>query len=362
MAGRKRNGKIELLRFVFSVIIMVFHAGNIAGFENRLFKTGAFAVEFFFIISGYLMMASIERSFTSPQQQSLGKETFLFLKKKVVAIYPEILISWLISIGIYAAAKDMGIRTTLDLMVKSLGDVLLIKSTGLNLGSVNGVVWYISSMLLVMAVLYPLIRKHKDMMLHIVLPVGALLAFGYLCQEAGTMRKPDQWLGWFARGNPRAFAEIAIGAVCYPISQKLGKLPLTKKGKWLCTIAEWGIYLAMLLFMHYGKSSKRDYFYVLILAMAVVITFSGQTVDTNWYNNKFCYWLGKFSLSVYLSHAAWCKLITAFLPAGTSLKKQVAAYLAVSVVTAFVVYFLGVLWRKISPALQKLLRKELIQA
>ena len=101
---------------------------------------------------------------------------------------------------------------------------------------------------------------------------------------------------------------------------------------------------------------------MLIMSVAVVITFSEQTIDATWCNTNFCYWLGKFSVSVYLSHAAWCKLITAFLPAETSVNKQVAVYLIVSVTTAFVVYFLGLLWRKLSPALWKFLRKELLQA
>ena len=341
---------------------MLLHAGNIPGFENRLFKTGAFSVEFFFLISGYLMMGSIERSMTYPQQESIGKETFRFLRKKVLAIYPEIVISWFISIGIFAVAKDMGLRAILDQMIKSLGDVLLIKATGLNLGSVNGVVWYISAMLLVMAFLYPLIKKHKDIMLFVVLPVCALAAFGYLCQEAGTLRKPDQWMGLFTRGVPRAFADISIGAVCYPITQKLASISLTKKGKYLCTFMEWGIYLAMILFMHYGKSSKRDYFYILVLAIAVIITFSEQSIDATWYNNKFCYWLGKFSLPIYLSHAAWCKTISQVLPVGVSLKWQVIAYIVLSVVTAFIVYFLAILWRKARPKVTSFLKKQLIQA
>lgn len=355
-----KNGKIEVLRFMFSVIIMLFHSGNIQGVNGQIFPSGAFAVEFFFIISGFLMMASIERSMASHNTITIGKETFLFIKRKVVAIYPEIVLSWLFSIVIYAVAKDMNGRQILDQALKSLGDVLLIKSTGLNLGSVNGLVWYISSMLLVMAILYPLIKKRKDMMLYVVLPVGALLALGYLCQEAGTLRKPDQWLGMFTRGLPRAFAEISIGAVCYPVVQKLMRLPLSKLGKWLCTLTEWIIYLSLIWIMGNVNSSKRDYFYILFLAVAIVITFSGQTIDSKWYNNKFCYWLGKFSLYVYLSHAAWCKQIGTLMPEGASVKQQVVTYVAVSICTAFILYFAAALWRKVSPTLGKLSRKLLI--
>lgn len=358
----RKNGKIELLRFVLAVIIMISHSANIPGVGSRFFPAGAFAVEFFFIVSGYLMMATIERSLISARSLSTGKETFMFLKKKVVSIYPEIVISWLFSIGVYAVSLDMGLKQIVDQMTKSLGDLLLIKSTGLNLGSVNGVVWYISSMLLVMAILYPLLKKHKDVMLYVVLPVGALIAFGYLCQEAGTMRKPDQWLGTFTRGLPRAFAKISIGVVCYPLAQKLMKSPLSKLGKLALTGIEWAIYITFFLFMYRGQSSKRDYFYVLFLAVGVMITFSGQTIDSKWFNNKICYWLGKFSLPIYLTHAAWCKQLGILMPEGTSIKKLMITYIGISVLSAFVVYFLSMLWRKIQPVLSKISKKLFLKA
>lgn len=360
---KQKNGKIEMLRFLFSVIIMLFHSSNIEGFSDRLFKTGAFAVEFFFIVSGFLMVASVDKQMSTQRERlPLGRESFLFMKKKIVSIYPEVFVSWLTSVVVYVMATDKGAKETIDLFIKSLGDVLLIKSSGLSVSSINPVVWYISSMLIVMAVLYPLLRKYKDMMLHIVLPLGAVLAFGYLRQTAGTLRNPDQWLGLFTRGLPRAFAEIAIGAVCYPVCQKLMNTKLTTLGKFLCTAVEWSIYLLMLLFMHFGKSSARDYFYVFILAVAVMITFSGQTLDAKWYNNKLCYWLGKFSLSIYLSHAVWYKTVDCFVSTDVSAEKRFVIYIGLSMANAFLVYFAGVLWRKVSTPLREFFKRKLVAA
>lgn len=56
-----RNGEIDFLRFLFSLIILLRHSSNIVGKEWYPFLGGAFAVEFFFIVSGYLMMASIQK-------------------------------------------------------------------------------------------------------------------------------------------------------------------------------------------------------------------------------------------------------------------------------------------------------------
>ena len=59
-----RNGKVELYRFIFSVIILLFHAYladplqpnvNQVGTTLAMFPQGALGVEFFFLLSGFLM-------------------------------------------------------------------------------------------------------------------------------------------------------------------------------------------------------------------------------------------------------------------------------------------------------------------
>lgn len=54
---KKRNGSIELYRFLFALVIMVRHIKPlfVSNGYNRLFGRGALGVEFFFIVSGYLM-------------------------------------------------------------------------------------------------------------------------------------------------------------------------------------------------------------------------------------------------------------------------------------------------------------------
>ena len=55
------NGKIELLRFVFAVIIVIHHSRYIFGDDYSPFLGGSLGVEFFFFVSGYLMMATIAK-------------------------------------------------------------------------------------------------------------------------------------------------------------------------------------------------------------------------------------------------------------------------------------------------------------
>ena len=64
---KARNGKIEFLRFLFCIIVLLYHiAESTIGLKYEIldnitfFGKGYFCVEFFFIVSGYLM-ASFDR-------------------------------------------------------------------------------------------------------------------------------------------------------------------------------------------------------------------------------------------------------------------------------------------------------------
>ena len=81
---RTRIGEMEFWRFLFSIIIVLHHSRNLVGNSNALFFNGAYGVEFFFILSGYLLMQSIDRMKASAG--SIGKDTFLFIKKKYLSL------------------------------------------------------------------------------------------------------------------------------------------------------------------------------------------------------------------------------------------------------------------------------------
>ncbi|MBQ9861374.1 MAG: acyltransferase [Clostridia bacterium] len=84
--NNKSVGEMEFLRFVFSIIIVLHHSRNFVGNKSSLFLNGAFAVEFFFILSGFLMMKSIRKIQTD--SQNLGAETARFIKRNICRYVP----------------------------------------------------------------------------------------------------------------------------------------------------------------------------------------------------------------------------------------------------------------------------------
>lgn len=215
----QRNREVDFLRFVFAVIIMSHHSRYVLGDENCLFLGGSLAVEFFFIVSGYLMMASIlraeRRQSAGVTRAALGTETYHFLLRKIRAFLPEYLIAWFIGFFLIEGFGFPGLRHVLHDFGKYFFELSLIKMSGIFTGGIDGCMWYLSAMSLCMAVLYPLIRRHKNFMVHIGAPLTALFLLGYLCRTFGHPRDPVEWTGLVYKGDLRAMAELCLGVVAF---------------------------------------------------------------------------------------------------------------------------------------------------
>ena len=198
--AKKRNAGIDFLRFVFAYITMLHHSRYVLGDENCVFLGGSLAVEFFFLVSGYLMMGSIEKrklidataagtagnlnadgsKAAKAGGTSIGTETAQFLWRKVRSLLPEYLIAWGIGFAFVVVAEQMHAGGIWRAFRSYFFELTLLKMTGLFDGGINGVMWYVSSMLLCMAILYPLFRKYPDYMKKIGAPLIAVLLMGFL--------------------------------------------------------------------------------------------------------------------------------------------------------------------------------------
>lgn len=57
---KNKNYFIQLLKFIFSIIIVFYHARFFCkSEENAIFRFGYIGVNFYFIVSGYLLINSI---------------------------------------------------------------------------------------------------------------------------------------------------------------------------------------------------------------------------------------------------------------------------------------------------------------
>lgn len=360
-AKKRRNGRIDLLRFIFALVIMLHHSRYVLGDEKALFLGGSLAVEFFFLVSGYLMAVSVERENKRSPMNQPGTETWAFLKRKLRGFLPEFLIAWVIGFVFVCFAEHYSGIEAYHAFKDEIFEVLLLKMSGIYVDGIDGVVWYLSAMLLSMAILYPLLRRHYDTMAKIVCPLAAAFILGYFCQELGHPRNPTKWLGLVYKGMLRGFAEISLGVA---LRQIVKKMETRTPRKWLSVLAELFEIFGILYFIRYMYKeipSNQDFFFILLLCVILCVDFAGRGILTPFYERdgslKVTGVLAKYSGALFFSHLYFAQHINSVMdPDRYSDSTRLFIYIALSLVNGLVVMLLARTYRKHEKAIRSGLR------
>lgn len=306
---KSRVGNIECLRFLFAVCIVLHHA-----MIGRFPMWGGFlSVEFFYILSGAFMGKSIRKKEESANTYGMREaciESSQYCWRRIKGIMPYFFVSTIIGTFILGVTYDW--RFNLENILNILNDFLFLQSYGFPVMSVTGVVWYLSSMFFAMWILYPIARNKYYLYTYYIAPILAFVFMGQLIKLYGTLNVPAEYLfGVVCTGNMRAIGMISLGFVVNEVSNKLASKKNSKYVNTLLTIIEIILYLYIFWYMHIWNESisRFDEVEVFAMAIALSITLSGKSVLQSVFDNKFSIFLGKYSVSLFLSHFYWVQNI-----------------------------------------------------
>ena len=294
----KHNGSIGIWKFIYCLLIIMFHARVFAGKSDfALFSKGSIGVEFFFIVSGFLLAKSALKE-ENDKQSDIGEDTWNFMKKKVKAFFPYVLIFWIAGVVLNIIYTDL----TAKQILLSIPDLFLLRMAGFRGISINGIAWYISSLLLCSFIIYPILKKRKFNYVYVIAPITFLLVGGYISRLGYSLRVPNTWLNLTYLGNLRALFEMNLGIFAYGLYLKAKNIKYNKFGTILITIIEI-ICLALPIYMSNSVKDAVDYDYVVILIMTlgIIIAFSEKTVGCKFLSNKVVLMLERMSLPIFLS-------------------------------------------------------------
>lgn len=321
----KRNGTLEFWRFVFCVFILLFHAGKYVfgqpstqhGVFFAFFPHGSIGVEFFFLLTGlFLAMSAEKQCKRQPEGYSLGDETVRYVWKKYCSIFPYHLIAFITLFVITLSMDTYDWFHALLLFINSIPGLFLVQMSGVPSVNLNHVEWYLSVMMIAIAIVYPLCRRYYDAFTRIVAPVGGLMILGYLGVTCNRLTGITNWEGHFYRGFLRGLAEILIGAFCYafvknylaPLREKIGGFR-----RLLLTLLEWVSYTVVIFFAIMTFPPQYEFAALFFIFVAVSLSFSDLTYSGALLNNPVSMFLGRFSLVVYLTQVAAIKIATQLL-------------------------------------------------
>lgn len=299
----KRNGKIEILRFLFCISVLLYHASSdVLGRSNAIneyftfFSRGRIGVEFFFLVSGFLAAKSAFK--IKNEQGSIGSKTFEFVLKKIKTILPYHIIAVVLAVtSLYLYSDNFIIE-----FANRFPGIFFLQRTGISNYDLISVEWYICSMLIALAVVYPLLLKYFDFATLVAAPVLSSLLIGYLVKTYGAMPATYIFEKYTYACNIRGLALVMLGCFCFAVCEKIKALELTKLQRILLLAVENISWIISLYYIVSDINKRYESYVIYFMAIGVALTFARDFHFA--YNNKFVYFLGKLSLPVYLCQNA----------------------------------------------------------
>lgn len=320
MSQNKRNGTIDILRFLFCIGILMFHIEKYIfeepslknGIHFDLFPHGSIGVEFFFLVTGWLMAKSICNRKKSNNEKNLSSETCDFIKRKYLSILPYSVVATLFVFIVNCFVKNWGVKEIIVKFVESIPNFFIVQMTGISYYNPNHITWYLSSMMIAICILFPLAYKYYDSFVKLILPIGGVIVLGIMFIEYGkSLTGVMTWTGFAYKGTIRGIIEIGFGMVSFEVSQYLQRIKFNKKDKYLLGFVEIICYVGVFMFIMMTFPKSLEVMALATIWVGVTITFSGVTrIDI--LDNKLSGFLGKISLPIYLCQLAAINIVQQF--------------------------------------------------
>lgn len=300
----QRSYQFEVMKLFFAAMVFLSHTNTFIG-ENTTFviphAAGVWAVFFFFIVSGMLMVNSRMRQ--GAETQSPAEAASAYVTKRLKGLlnpYWSALFLNYVVFRIFILLR--GGKLFLVDCIKVLPQVLFLSATSLDNFLLNSPAWYISAMLIVMLPFYYLLTKSKDTYLYIFAPLTAILLYVWCFQQEGHYFVFYEYYGLFSGGLVLAAMGLSFGAVSWLIAEKLNRTE-----RILVTMVElilYGTIFAVWFSPNCGAESA--YSVMLLMPIAIGVSFSQVSYVSCLFQVKSLKKLAPISLAVYLNHiCAW---------------------------------------------------------
>ena len=311
MAAKQRNGMIDMMRFVLTCSVVMIHL--ITGYlQERIafLRGGTIAVEFFFVLSGFLLASSADRA---DKSQPLWQATWKTMKGKVCGIWPV----WIVALGARMVTKiitgNMGVNKIIRMVEESTSGYLMLTQLGLVDNAVIKFSWYIPVMLLCTLMLYPILFKWRKAFTYTLAPLIALFGCTYLFHSTGSLFTRDAWLGFTFSSVVRGGCEMCMGVMVYEAATWLQRRfsgRLTRTGRTLFTVVEAAVLVYVMYYVLRFLYPEVLLNLTLCFAVFLTIAYANVSWSAKIIRGRLWTWLGQFSLAVYLAQGVPSHLLT----------------------------------------------------
>lgn len=330
---------VEFFRFVFSIFVVYGHTYCLFFMNNPEVKEVSIhnsSVDYFFVLSGFLLAAHFKNDFSSKLFSMDG-----YIKYNVTRL------SRLFSLCLISAVLD--VITDLILVgkvkIKAWGTLFLLG--GINNFDVFGLAWYISVLFWCGLLLSYVLSSFKKNAVFFILPMLFFVSISFLkgTYNANLSGSFPLVGGWFSSGIVRGICSMSAGMIAYYI-HLLVKENIFKVKNWFVNFTVilfeiiFVLYISYLLFR--AKSfSELVFLNYFIFPMLIITCFINRSVIFKFFDKEIFSYLGVVSTYIYVSHLPILRILKEKTSLGN--KSQIFVYFVAivsSIVVGFLVYHL----------------------
>ncbi len=297
------KNSIDFWKIVFTVLIIALHCGVSFGW--------CMGVEFFFLVSGFLLAKS---SYNVKKQRSVWS----YIKNRLIRLYPTYFVSMIVYIIVFLLINkpdNISENTFIYLLENIVGSwkpILMLQPFGKSeFIPMNPNGWYVAALFWVSILLFIVLKYVSRKIIKIILPIVSIIILGIYCVEYGCM---DFWethrrlvIGGtsyeiVADSIFRAISLMSIGIILYFIWDKYNE---RIKGKILNVfiIFEMIGYIIVIVTSFFVGYTRLDFILLVILCFCVFVSFLPH--NRAWIYSKTIKKISGWTYSIYLNQGVF---------------------------------------------------------
>lgn len=329
----KRNGLIDLERIIFAIMIILLHSEN---YRESIMPNGYIAVEFFFVVSGYLLAKKAENY----KGTDIWNDNIRFLWRKYLSIFPYLIVSIIFGIVLYRHYIPSD-DTVFMTILKAFVDYFPLQMFGFSGTIISGVSWYLCLLFLCTFVLFPILVTKREVFVKFFAPIIVLFCYGLIVINSDNYQVPSVWYGVVYSGVLRGYAGMCLGVISYEARKKLDSLKATSTNIAVVTATPIAFIIFTVWFAFQGiELNTLTVLFIPLMCLLVATSFSSKNIISKPLEGPVCEFFGKFSLSIFLCHYYVANLMPWFAEDLMS-NRATATYFVVVFAVSIVNYILG---------------------
>lgn len=348
LASKPRYEILDGLRGVAAMIVVAFHLFETysAGPSEQILNHGYLAVDFFFVLSGYVIGYAYDDRWDR-------MTTWGFFKRRLVRLHPMLVMGTLIGAALFyfGDAPDFGLvmQTPVSkmLLVALLGCLMIpllpwwdIRGWQ-EINPLNGAAWSLMWEYVANIIYALFVRRLSTAILAVFVALCSLLTIDVAMNvDMWGLLKARDWaqytmIGGFGLGADQLY--IGVSRLLYPffiglLLSRIGWKIRLRGGFWWCSVL-----VAAVLVCPCVGSGEFGWVNGLYCAVAVIAVFplivvmgaGSETTDVK--TTAWCRWLGAISYPLYITHYPWIYIQMKWAAANGALPTSVHVAVAVSI-------------------------------